>query len=140
MYISDLSVNTLSFLNKNENKIFLFDYDTVETLFFFSMPSTNSDMESMITNFTNFFDTFFEEFVLRNFWRISLFFQHANYEFGYGVDDYDAYGNTNKHSRHEVREGKTVKGKCRVKVHIFWEDHKIWRNLQTFLTINAILI
>ena len=52
MYISDLSVNTLSFLNKNENKNFLFDYDTVETLFFFSMPSTNSDMESMITTHT----------------------------------------------------------------------------------------
>ena len=50
---------------------------------------------------------------------LKLYFFQKNYEFGYGVDDYDAYGNTNKHSRHEVRDGKTVKGKCGVKVHIF---------------------
>merc|ERR1719222_498104 len=55
--------------------------------------------------------------------------KHANYEFGYGVDDYDAYGNTNKHSRHEVREGKTVKGQytvalpdCRTQIVDYYVD------------------
>merc|ERR1719418_283223 len=52
-----------------------------------------------------------------------------NYEFGYGVDDYDAYGNTNKHSRHEVRDGKTVKGQytvalpdCRTQIVDYYVD------------------
>ncbi len=35
------------------------------------------------------------------------------YEYGYDVNEYDEYGNPNVHSKHEVRDGKTVKGKIR---------------------------
>merc|ERR1712038_1763663 len=39
-----------------------------------------------------------------------------NYEFGYDVHDYDAYGNPNVHSRHEVRDGYDVKGQYKVEL------------------------
>ena len=34
-----------------------------------------------------------------------------NYQFGYDVHGYDAYGNPNVHSRTEARDGPNVKGK-----------------------------
>merc|ERR1711936_924525 len=39
-----------------------------------------------------------------------------NYEFGYGVHEVDEYGNPNVHSRHEVRDGPTVKGQYTVEL------------------------
>ena len=33
-----------------------------------------------------------------------------NYAYGYNVDEYDAYGNPNIHSKHEERNGYEVKG------------------------------
>ena len=36
----------------------------------------------------------------------------APYAYGYDVNGYDEYGNPNVHSKHEERDGKTVKGKC----------------------------
>merc|ERR1711997_955771 len=39
-----------------------------------------------------------------------------NYEFGYGVHEVGEYGNPNVHSRHEVRDGPTVKGQYTVEL------------------------
>ncbi len=36
-----------------------------------------------------------------------------NYAYGYDVNEYDEYGNPNIHSKHEERDGYTVKGECR---------------------------
>ena len=38
--------------------------------------------------------------------------RQAPYAYGYDVNGYDEYGNPNVHSKHEERDGKTVKGKC----------------------------
>merc|ERR1711981_964304 len=39
-----------------------------------------------------------------------------NYEFGYAVAEKDEYGNPNVHSRHETRDGPTVKGQYTVQL------------------------
>ena len=45
---------------------------------------------------------------------LNVVLRAQDYQFGYDVAGYDAYGNPNVHGRTEAREGNTVKGQYRV--------------------------